>query len=419
MSLEYIEYPLRDGTATDIGRKDFFSLPVLVIYGCVLFNFFLCFINTRVAGLSENHVILVELILISIAAAYGFFKPGRGRYLWLIVLIAQFVLLAGLSILRDELMIKAFRDVMIMPVFIALGLASGKIDFTKPLFFLSFFITSVALFEAASLETFTSYFNIREYYIAKNYDPRFFEWLEEDLFISGIRPGGRFFPFPLDIHRISSVFLEPVSMGFFAFISGLYFLSMKDRLPKSQVLLIIALMLILIWLSDARMAFFSLIMVMVFSPLFERLDHRLTVLIFPVALAFGFFVIESGLFDLGGEGLGARTLWTFERLNETDEKNFFGIRSYSSHMVDSGFLYLLGSQGIFGFLLYWLPPIFSKSKFSKEARIYWFGASLFLAFGFMISSAIFTIKTASLLWFCYGYIIARTHESGSTGSSET
>ena len=53
-------------------------------------------------------------------------------------------------------------------------------------------------------------------------DERAFEYVELELFISGIRPGGRFFWFPIEIHRISSVFLEPVSLGFYAFISGLY-----------------------------------------------------------------------------------------------------------------------------------------------------------------------------------------------------
>jgi putative polymerase len=230
------------------------------------------------------------------------------------------------------------------------------------------------------------------------------------MFVSGIRPAGRFFPFPFEIHRISSVFLEPVSLGFFAFISGLYFVAMKDRLPRSQVLLAIFVTLLLIWLGDARMAFASLVAVILFRPVFARLDHRLTVLIFPAALLFGLFVVESGMFNLTGEGLGARLLWTFQGIWSTKNGQFFGVRPYDIAMVDSGFLYMLSCQGIWGFLLYWLPPIFFKNKFSREARIYWFGASIFLTSGFMVSDAIYTIKTASLLWFCYGYILARTEK---------
>ncbi len=232
-------------------------LPVLIIAGTVFFNFLLCFANTSGIGISESHVILFELILISLAAANGFFLMDREKYYWLIILIAQFVLLSALSVVQDELLLKALRDVMIMPVFIALGLASEKINFTKPLLFFSAIISAFALLEAFSLETFIDYFNIRDYYIAKGYDPAAFEHLEEDVFTSGVRPGGRFLPFPLDLHRISSVFLEPVSLGFYAFISGFYFVSMKNNLPKLQVSFAIFLTLLLIWLGDARMAFGS------------------------------------------------------------------------------------------------------------------------------------------------------------------
>lgn len=382
-------------------------LPTMIIAGCVLFNFFLCFANSVGIGISETHVILMELTFVSLAAAYGFYRPNRGQYFWLMVLIAQFVLLAVLSVLRDELLIKAFRDVMIMPVFVALGLASAKINFTKPLLVLSAFIGAVALFEAFFLGIFTELFNIKAYYIAKGYDPDSFQYISEDVFVSGIRPGGRFFPFPFEIHRVSSVFLEPVSLGFYAFISGLYFIAMKDSLPRRQVVLAIFVTLLLIWLGDARMAFGSLVLVIICRPLFARMHQMLSVLIFPAALLFGVFVVESGIFNLSGEGLGARILWTFEGLKITQEEQFFGLKPYAAEMVDSGFLYLLASQGIWGFLLYWLPPVFFKNKFPREARIYWFGASIFLTSGFMISNAIFTIKTAALLWFGYGYVMAR------------
>ncbi len=393
----------------DIERKGRFSfLPVLIVSGCVLFNFFLCFINTVGPAISESYVILAELALISLAAGLAFFRPDRERYFWLFVLFSQFVLIAFLSMIRDELMLKTLRDVMIMPVFIALGLASVKVDFTKTLLWLGAFIGAIALFEAISLDVYTHYFNIKSYYIAKGYKAEAFQWIGENVFVSGIRPGGRFFPFPFEIHRISSVFLEPVSLGFYAFISGLYFIAMKDSLPRRQVFLAIFITLLLIWMGDARMAFASLLLVIICRPLFARLDHRLTVLMFPCALMAGYFVVESGLFGLGGEGLGARMLWTMERIWDTNEAEFFGAKPYTTDMVDSGFLYLLGNQGILGFLLYWLTPILFRDRFSKEARIFWYGASIFLVSGLMISNAIFTIKTASTLWFCYGYIIAKT-----------
>jgi putative polymerase len=386
------------------------GIPTLIVIGCVLFNFLLCFANTKGINITGTHVILSELTLVSMASLYAFCCLDQVNWYWLIIIAAQIVLMSALSVLRDDILFKPLRDVLIMPVFIALGLSSAKVDFTKPLLWLSAFVGLIALFEAFFLKSFTGLFDIKDFFIAKGYDASSFQYTEGDMFVSGIRPAGRFFPFPFEIHRISSVFLEPVSLGFFAFISGLYFVAMKDRLPRSQVLLAIFVTLLLIWLGDARMAFASLVAVILFRPVFARLDHRLTVLIFPAALLFGLFVVESGMFNLTGEGLGARLLWTFQGIWSTKNGQFFGVRPYDIAMVDSGFLYMLSCQGIWGFLLYWLPPIFFKNKFSREARIYWFGASIFLTSGFMVSDAIYTIKTASLLWFCYGYILARTEK---------
>lgn len=282
---------------------------------------------------------------------------------------------------------------------------------------LSILVAAVAIFEAFALDLYTELFNIREYYIAKGYAAANFQYVNEDVFVSGIRPGGRYLPFPFEIHRVSSVFLEPVSIGFYAFISGLYFVAMKDRLPRAQVFLAIIATLLLIWLGDARMAFASLMLVLLCRPLFGYLDHRLSIFIFPAALLFLVFVVKSGIFNLSGEGVGARFLWTYEWLQATEASQFFGLKPYAAEMVDSGFLYLLSYQGFWGFLLFWLPPILYGRRFSREARIYWFGASIFLTFGLLISNAIFTIKTAALLWFGFGYIIARTRNWTNTCSS--
>src|SRR4051812_29951065 len=186
-------------------------LPALIIPACVLFNFGLCFLNTAGFPVSSALVVLCEMALVSLSAAYGFFKADKERYFWLVILIAQFILFCLLSLLRDEMIFKSLRDVLIMPVFIALGLASGRVNFNKPLLWLGAFIGAIALFEAASLDLFTSFFNIKDYFIAKGYSADSFQYTSENVFVSGIRPAGRFFPLPFEVHRISSVFLEPVS----------------------------------------------------------------------------------------------------------------------------------------------------------------------------------------------------------------
>jgi putative polymerase len=190
------------------------AFPSLIIFGCVLFNFGLCFLNTAGLHISVATVVLCEVTLVFLSASYGFYGADKERYFWLIVLIAQFILVCVLSLLRDEFIFKSFRDVLIMPIFIVLGLASGKTEFSKPLLWLGSIIAAVALFEAFSMETFTRFFDIKGFFIAKGYSSSSFQYSDSGLFVSGIRPGGRFFPLPFATHRISSVFLEPVYLGF-------------------------------------------------------------------------------------------------------------------------------------------------------------------------------------------------------------
>lgn len=197
-----------------VGKSRLSALPTLIVSACALFNFVLCFLNTAGFPISGAHVVLCEMLLVSLSVAFGFYRADKERYFWLVILIAQFVLLSFLSIVRDEMLLKAFRDVMIMPVFVALGLASGKINFSKPLLWLGAFIGAVALFEAFSLNTFTNFFNIKDYYIAKGYSAESFQYTSEDVFVSGIRPGGRFFLFPLKYTGFRPFFWSPFLSGF-------------------------------------------------------------------------------------------------------------------------------------------------------------------------------------------------------------
>ena len=72
---------------------------------------------------------------------------------------------------------------------------------------------------------------------------------------------------------------------------------------------------------------------------------------------------------------------------------------------DSGWADMLSNQGLAGFLLYWLAPVLFAKKVSPEARVFIFGTQIYLTLGFLLSPAIFSIKTAALLWFCYGSLL--------------
>lgn len=381
------------------------NLTGYVVLGCVLFNFLLCFVNTTLTPINSLSVIASELLLTGSAFVLAVRKLNNEKGYWLTVIFLQVMLLIWLSIVKDEILAKPLRDVIIMPVFILLGLSAAKVRLNSIILWLSAFIMVIGFYEALAVESFLSWFNVRNYFIAKG-AANDFSFVESDLFVSGVRPNGTFL-LDAGFHRISSVFLEPVSLGFYGFITGTFAIAIREKLSNAIFFPLLSLAFILIWLSDGRMAFGALILVILARPLLAVLDHRLNILIFPAMLGISTVIYSLRLLPFDGEGTGARIFSTMDKLVTTDTSILFGFSHYTDYTADSALLDLLANHGIIGFLIFWLSPLLFKTRLSREARIYLFGVSIFLSFGFMFSAAIFTIKTAALLWFIHGYLIAK------------
>lgn len=385
----------------DVGRDS----PAILIVGCIGFNFLLCFVNANIMPITAAIVILSEMVLIGLSVLYGFRRLTKAKTYWLCILSLQIVLMLVLSAGKHELLMKPLRDLMIMPVFVVLGLAAYRLEFTKILLGISVVIGAFALAETFMPQAFLSTFNFKSYFVAKG-AMEDLEWLSLNTFASGIRPGGRFlFDLP-GVHRISSVFLEPVSLGFYAFISALYFTCIKSSMTRFQYAAGIFISFLLIWLSDARMALGCLMVMLLFRPVFAKLDHKFSALVIPFFLFSAYVLYQFDFLSVSGEGVGARIHSTMVVLSETDLSILLGLSSFS-FTADSALADLLQNTGIMGILLLWLAPIFFLKKMPERSRIYMFGISIYIGFGFLLSPAIYSIKTAALLWFLYGYLLSR------------
>lgn len=384
--------------------------PYFILPATVLFNFVLCFINTRVFTISVPMVIACEIVLVGASFAYGFMVLTRAKLYWLMIMALQLTLMLLLSLARDEFLMKPIRDMIIMPVFVVMGLASVRIKPVPLMFGMCIMLAVVAMWEAYFLDTYIEYFNVRRYYVEKGV-------LSEDHFIpldlaaSGMRPNESYL-LNLPFHRLSSVFLEPVSLGFFGFIAGLFFVAMKRNLSKKVYIGGLLLAYFLIVVSDARMAFGSLTIMLLMRPFFARIDHRFAALAFPIILFISFLIYLSEAFGTTGEGIGWRLDDTMKKLSVMNLDLFTGLSTKKYSAEDSGLLKVFQFQGILGVLLYWLAPVLFMRRLKEEPKIYLFGISIFLSFGFMISAAILTIKTAAFLWFLYGYLVVWSVQQG-------
>eukprot|EP00873_Tetraselmis_striata_P026158 jgi/Tetstr1/446422/TSEL_033964.t1 len=238
-----------------------------IVIAALVFNCFLAFVNTRVTGISASHVMLVEVLLIGV----GFLLALDRRVDLYVVLTIYLTYMALILAMRPELDLKGIRDGLIPICFYFLGRGVRDIrSVDKLVLACAGIVIAVGLFEYFLLDIFLANININDYYIARgtiNAGDNFTEG--SDLFISGIRPEGRnFFPF-LGIHRVSSVFLEPVSMGNFGAFLGMWALFRKDMARRK---LLFAASATVIILGDARfglfvcIAFFAAFLVYRFVP---------------------------------------------------------------------------------------------------------------------------------------------------------
>jgi putative polymerase len=367
------------------------------VLGGLTFNFFLCLVNTRVMPIAESHVILMELAVTGTAFLAALDRRA-GLYLFLAIFLSYMVFLFAL---RGQNDIKAIRDIINPVIFFALGSRIRDLKFADSLALAAAIITLVfAFFEYFLLELYLDWFNVLGYYISRGTVT-----LEQSygatkgLFISGSRPEPRtLLPF-LGQQRVSSVFLEPVSMGNFGAIIYAWGLFRRD-MNRRYLLMGIALALVV--LADARFGLATCILVTVLGPFF-RLVARPIWFVMPLILLAGFaaYGMIMGTGGTGPNDVAGRFAITAGLLNSLSLGNVIGYEAAEGFTADSGFAYTLSKFGIFGFIGLWAAQVFIPLR---DARAWQFQSMMlaYLLLIMIISNSFYSVKTAALMWFLLG-----------------
>jgi putative polymerase len=385
-------------------------LAPLVVFAAALANFGLCFIDTNVFRVNPTVVILSEIVLIAIALSLIWYR-GTVLYVFLLVLSVYFF---SVMLVRSDFDPKIIRDLLIPFVFFLLGNHLGSVRSCDRLVaFLILLALGTALFEWLALDTYLRFFDVIRYYVARGTESH----LEADsallirgadtaagLYVNGTRFEERtLLPF-LGSHRVSGIFLEPVSVGNFGAIAFAWVL-LRDRgrvWPLVAKSLAIATILVL---ADARFGFYLCIFTLVL--------YLAAPMIRPTMLLFGPFLVMIGLVAYAGvHGQGApsnelagRLMHAADSLVELDSWQVFGL-SISDVFIggytgDSGYGYMLVKVGLVGLTAIWTlfiyAPVFDRDAWRFKVFIAFYAVSLL-----SISASLFTIKTAALLWFLYG-----------------
>ena len=377
-------------------------LPESLLMAGTLFNFILCFVHTNLVPVGLLPVVGSEMLILGLALLVPFTlrgrQPGRMDYL-LILLLVNWLML---SLFRQGANLKLFRDVAIIPVFVMLGFASCGGALHRRLFWLHMVILAFGIWEAISLTSFVKVFSVADFFASSRGIANDDWWIDNGLFLNSVRPEARFLIPSLPLHRVSSVFLEPVSMGNYVIISTIWLAGFWQQIPRPmRITGAVATVLLLIG-SDSRMATVTCLAILLALPLRRRIPWFAPALTAPLViagmfLAVSLFGLKTGLDDFGGRiaySVSVFRTFGFEDYAGTSLARMLDVQ-------DAGFGYLIMSQSLIMVLILW-ASLFLRRTVTVENRFIHFAIATYLALNLTVSWSLFSIKTAALLWFLLG-----------------
>ncbi|HWV41601.1 hypothetical protein [Pseudorhodoplanes sp.] len=385
-----------------------------LVFGAVVFNLALCFANTNVFQIGEAHVVACEALILSLVFLVAYRAMNQ-----LHVILIGFVVLWALSFASVRFLsgsdktidIKVIRDLAIPIAFFLLGTRARNIKAVDAIVAtIVAAVLALAAFEYFWLEAFTRVFNVAHYYIARGTIEARQIFQNSDLFVSGIRPagaqGGRnLLPFIGD-HRVSSLFLEPVSMGNFGVVAFMWG-AVRSRFGGRMQWGIMLGGLAAIVAADSRFGAYlcAITLLVLFLPLAWTTLGTLVLPAAALAVLSVVPLIVTGSYDPQNRyidnGFVGRFVLSSDILANFDFWTWFGLKAPSMQVFDSGYAYIISRIGVLGVAIFWLT-LFSVHGPSRQFGMFRSLAALYFGMILCVSNSPFTIKTAALLWFLVG-----------------
>jgi len=382
----------------------------LIVIAAILFNLVLSFINASVMRIGASHVVAVELVLLGVATAM---VASRSMTFYVVSAVVM-PMLVLLLVLRYQFDAKAVRDAFIPIVFFFLGRHFGSPQAGDRVVLAAIVVvTAGALFEWLFLDTYLKYFDVLGYYQARGSVDASVGGDGPGLFISGLRFEGRtLLPF-LGEHRVSSVFLEPVSLGNFGAIAFAWVL-LRDHRHIGRLVAKVALIAMVLVLGDARFGLYLcgvVVLVFMVSPLIRPT----MVFVLPFLIVIALVVYAGAMAGAPWDNtIMGRFLLSGQLLSTLDLGQAFGIQLSTVDFDDSGYSYVLSRYGIVGAAVLWGLYVYGSPAETAASWRFKLFVCVYLVLLLSISTSTVTIKTAGLLWFLAGCAAVGTAPAPST-----
>jgi putative polymerase len=388
------------------------AIPEFVLIFAVSFNALLAIANGHGVTLQRGHVVVAEMVVYAAAFGIIFLNADRKMLPWF--LLTVFIILNGvvLGLGNGDFNPKYIRDVLAIPTFIMLGMTYRSRSLTRPIIILQTVIFVIAIVEAVSPEAYSAIFQVLRYYVnTRDVATSAFWNTDSDLFVSATRPGDRFFGF-VNLHRVSSIFLEPVSLGNYCVIIAIFLIAYWKELGATTRLYLAGSTFALLVACDGRLASASILFVAFAAVFVRNIQSRWAVFYLPMTLLASVLLVLGFNPDPRQDNFTGRLAGSMNTLSQVDFAGLFGLNaSFSNAAADSGITYFVLSQSLIGVIVIWCAVCLLPEGRRYFTRLYVHGIAIFVPLNLLISYSLFSVKTAALMWFCFGYFFMNDHSA--------
>jgi putative polymerase len=382
-------------------------LPICLVLAAALFNAGLAIINAKIKPLSSNIVILSEVLIVASAHAYILrnFQTRMVNWYFLALAFAVFAVLRITA--TGNVDAKYFRDIFVIVTFVLLGMTSNERRVIQMMTALQVAVMAGIVFEAACVECYGDLFAVKDFYVnTRGVSESDFTNLASDLYVSATRPEARFLPF-FDLHRLSSIFLEPVSLGNFMIMTVAFTAAYWRRMQSWLQLFLLFSITLMLFACDGRLAMVATTAILAMSLGKGILPRHVGLVFLPVIAVLAIFVTDSAGLRSGTDDLPGRIAYTAELLTSMQFLDFAGLSDrLLEQSVDAGAVYLMITQSFLGVALLWAFVTLAADEMTPEQKIYKNGLLLYLALTMMVSYSFASIKTAAPIWFIFGSLLS-------------
>jgi len=240
------------------------------------------------------------------------------------------------------------------------------------------------------------------------------------LFRNSLGFAGRFSFGLFGNRRLSSVFLEQVSLANFAMVLCIFTVTFWQNMKKGDRWLFAFAIVFMIVCNSSRTGSLLCILMALGYKVFPKLPRWIYGAVIP-----GLLFVSAVLFYRPGEmsfsdTMSGRMGNTLALLAHMDLGDFVtGDLVKIAHTGDSGYAYLVLGTTLVGLLYYWIFIWVLLPSGTALSRRFGFCALLFISVNLMVGAAIFSIKVSAPLWLIAGCLAARDFQTANARVAQT